>query len=164
MAQEHSMDIVAKFDLQEIRNAVDQAKKEAINRYDLKDAKVEIELTEEDIKLSAESESQVEALYGIVLKKAITRGVPPKVLKRGTIKPIGGMRFREELVLVKALDQETSKSITKKIRDSFPKLKASIQGETIRVSSKSIDDLQELMSALKIDETIPVALDFTNYR
>lgn len=164
MTSEHSMDIVVNFDFQELRNAVDQAKKEAINRYDLKDAKIEIELTDDEIKVAANSEYQLEAVFGIIVKKVVGRNLSPKILDRQKAEEAGGMRYKQQIKLIKALDQETSKEISKKIRDRFPKSKASIQGDTVRVTSKSIDELQEVMQMLKVDATIKVPLSFSNYR
>ena len=164
MASEHSMDIVVNFDFQELRNAVDQTKKEAINRFDLKDAKIEIELADDDVKVAANSEYQLEAVFGILVKKTVGRNLSPKILDRRKAEEAGGMIYNQQIKLIKALDQETSKEISKKIRDRFPKSKASIQGDTIRVTSKSIDELQEIMQMLKVDTTMKVPLSFTNYR
>ena len=148
MAKEHSMDISVAYDEQEVRNAVDQAKREATNRYDLKDAGVEIELVEEMIAVTAGSEHQVEAVVGILAAKMVSRGVSAKVMDRQGKKEIGGMRVKEEILLVKALDGETAKKISKMIRDEFGKVKPSIQGEVVRVSGKSIDDLQAVKAML----------------
>ncbi len=164
MASEHSMDIVVDFDFQELRNAIDQVKREAITRYDLKDAKIEIELTDDVIKVNAASDNQLETIYGMIIQKAVTRKLSPKIFVRGKIEQASGMRVREELKLIKALDQENAKEISKIIRDNFPKVKPNIQGESLRIVSKSIDDLQEVMAHLKKLETIKVPLNFTNYR
>ncbi|MDA1060174.1 MAG: YajQ family cyclic di-GMP-binding protein [bacterium] len=164
MASEHSMDIVVKFDFQELRNAVDQAKREAINRFDLKDANIEIELSDENIKITAPSNIQVESVVDILGKKMLSRNLSQKILKRGEIKEVGGMRVRIEIELIKSLDQENAKNISKMIRDEFSKAKASIQGDSVRVSSKSIDDLQGIMARLKADSSMKVPLEFTNYR
>ena len=164
MASEHSMDIVVKFDFQELRNAVDQAKREAINRFDLKDANIEIELSDENIKITAPSNIQVESVIDILGKKMLSRNLSQKILKRGEIKEVGGMRVRIEIELIKSLDQENAKNISKMIRDEFSKAKASIQGDSVRVSSKSIDDLQGIMARLKADSSMKVPLEFTNYR
>ncbi len=164
MASEHSMDIVVKFDFQELRNAVDQAKREATNRFDLKDANIEIELSDDLLKITAPSNIQIESAYDILGKKMLSRGLSSKILKRGEIKEIGGMRARLEIELIKSLDQENAKKISKMVRDNFPKAKPSIQGDTVRVSSKSIDDLQNVMAKLKADSTINVPLQFVNYR
>lgn len=164
MAKEHSMDISVQFDFQEVRNAVEMTKKEALNRYDLKDAGIEVELSDEDIKITAKGEINIHSIYDILVKKLISRGLSSKILDRQEVKEIGGMRVRQEIKLVKALDQETSKNISKKIRELFPKAKPVIQGEVIRVTSGSIDDLQAIMRELKGDENISVALEFGNYR
>lgn len=164
MANEHSMDIVIRFDYQELVNAVDQAKREAFNRFDLKDANIEIVLSDESVKITAPSNIQIESVYDILLKKLIGRNLSPKIFDRQEIQEIGGMRVRLEIRLIKALDQENAKKISKIIKDNFLKAKPSIQGETVRVSSKSIDDLQAIMAKLKADESIKVPLMFTNYR
>lgn len=164
MASDHSMDIVAKFDMQEMRNAVDQAKKEILTRYDLKDAAIEIELTEDLIKVNATSEFQLETVYEIIMKRMAARGLSTKILDRQKFEPAGGMRVKQEIKLVKVIDQESAKTITKLIRDNFPKAKASIQGDEVRVTSKTIDDLQGTMRLLEKQENLKVPLSFTNFR
>ncbi len=164
MAKEHSMDVSVQFDFQELKNAVEMTKKEAFNRYDLKDAGVEIELSEDLVKLTTQGEMHIESVFGILMKKMISRGVSPKILDRQEVKEIGGMKVRQEMKLIKALDQETAKVLAKKIRESFPKAKALIQGETLRVVSAKIDDLQAIMQELKADEKILVPLEFGNFK
>ena len=164
MASQHSMDVVVQFDYQELRNAVEQAKKEALNRFDLKDAGIEIELTDDDIKLVASSDMHLESVYGLIVKKMAGRGLSYRILDRQKIEEAGGMKVRQHIKLVKALDQENAKELSKKIRDAYPKAKPIIQGETLRVVSNSIDELQEIMGMLGKDETIKVPLQFENYR
>jgi len=161
---DHSMDITVKFDGQELKNAVEQAKKEAGTRYDLKDSDVQIELTDESIKINVETEGQIEAVFGILIKKVISRNLSPKILQRGKITQGGKMRHNEELKITKILDAENAKTIAKIIREGFPKVKPNIQGDTVRVTSKSIDDLQEVIQHLQSLETIDVPLEFGNYR
>ena len=158
------MDVSVQFDFQELKNAVEQTKKEATNRYDLKDSNPEIELSDTQIKVTVGSEMQVEAVYGILIKKMISRNVSPKILDRKGPKEVGGMRVREEMNLIKALDQENAKKISQKIRDAFPKAKPVINGDTLRVTSGSIDDLQQIIALLRNDENIKVPLEFGNYR
>jgi uncharacterized protein YajQ (UPF0234 family) len=158
------MDVVVQFDYQELRNAVEQAKKEALNRFDLKDAGIEIELTDDDIKLVASSDMHLESVYGLIVKKMAGRGLSYRILDRQKIEEAGGMKVRQHIKLVKALDQENAKELSKKIRDAYPKAKPIIQGETLRVVSNSIDELQEIMGMLGKDETIKVPLQFENYR
>ncbi|MFA6917331.1 MAG: YajQ family cyclic di-GMP-binding protein [Candidatus Gracilibacteria bacterium] len=164
MGSQHSMDIVSHFDKQELNNAIEQAKKEALNRYDLKDAGIEIELGEEDIKLVAGSEMHLESVFGIIVKKMAGRGLSHKILDRQKIEQAGGMKVRQHIKLIKALDQESAKEISKKVRDAFPKAKPTIQGDTVRVTSGSIDELQAIIAMLGKDETVKVPLHFTNYR
>lgn len=165
MGSQHSMDIVVQFDLQELKNALDQAVREATNRYDLKDSNVKIELKEDNlIVLEAASDMQVEALNGILIKKIVGRGLSHKILQPGTITDCAGMRKKMEVKVTKVLDKENAKIISGIIRNGFPKAKPSIQGETVRVSSQSIDDLQAIISVLRADESIKVPLHFENYR
>lgn len=164
MASQHSMDIVVEFSQQELVNSIEQAKKEALNRYDLKDAGLEIELKDDDIKLIAGSDMQLEAVFGIIVKKMAGRGLSHKILDRQKIEEAGGMKVRQHIKLLKALDQENAKDISKKIRDAFSKAKPVIQGDAVRVTSGSIDELQEIIAMLRKDETVKVPLQFTNYR
>lgn len=164
MAGENSMDIVVKFDFQELRNAVDQCKRDAGTRYDLKDANVEIELNDDNIKLAANSENQLDAVFDILVEKMTRRGVSYKILQRKPAEQAGGMRTKQEITLMKALSSEQAKDISKRVRDAFPKSKPTIQGDTVRVFSKSIDDLQAIISFLAKDEKLNLPLEFTNYR
>ena len=164
MASEHSMDISVNFDFQELKNAVDQAKREATNRFDLKDAGIDLNLTEESLKITAKADIQIESVFTILSKKLIGRNLSSKILDRKDIEEIGGMRVRQEMTLVKVLDKENAKLISKKIKENFDKVKPNIQGETIRVSSKSINDLQAVQQMLNNDESIEVPLSFANYK
>lgn len=164
MASDSSMDIVSQFDLQEVRNAFEQTRKEISVRFDLKDLHIELELTDEKITLTAPSDMSLETAWGILLQKMINRKLSPKVLKKGELEKIGGNLLRYKIDLIKTLDQEMAKQISKLIRDNFPKAKPSIQGDTVRVSSKSRDELQGIITLLRADKTLPLPVDFTNYR
>ena len=164
MASDHSMDISVNFDFQELKNAVDQAKREATNRFDLKDAGIDLNLTEESLKITAKADIHVESVFTILSKKLIGRNLSSKILDRKDIEEIGGMRVRQEMTLLKVLDKENAKLISKKIKENFDKVKPNIQGETIRVSSKSINDLQAVQQMLNSDESIEVPLSFGNYK
>jgi hypothetical protein len=94
----------------------------------------------------------------------IGRNLSPKILDRQEIKEIGGMRVRQEIKLIKSLDQESAKKISKLVKENFDKSKPVIQGDSIRVTSKSIDELQEIMVFLRTNEAITVPLDFTNFK
>ncbi len=164
MASEHSMDIGVRFDFQELKNSVDQAKREALNRFDLKDANIEIELSDDNIKVTAKGEIQIESVYEILSNKMIRQNLSPRILDRQDIAEIGGMRVRQEIRLIKTLDQENAKKISKIVRDNFPKAKPVIQGNSVRVSSKLIDDLQAIVQKLKTDKSIKMPLEFTNFK
>lgn len=164
MASDHSMDISVDFDFQELKNAVDQALREATNRFDLKDSGVEISLTEDMVKITAAADIQVESVFGILTKKMIGRNLSSKIFKRGEIKEIGGMKVKQEIEIIKSLDQENAKKISAYIRENFPKCKPNIQGDTVRVSSKSIDDLQGIKAGLAVEEAIKVPLSFGNFK
>lgn len=164
MASDASMDIVCDFDTHELTNAVDQARKEILVRYDLKDLKVEIDLSDEKISITAQSEMALETVWGIVLQKIINRKLSPQILKKGELMKMGGNSVRYEIKLVKVLDQEIAKIVSQLIREKCPKTKPSIQGETVRVSSKSRDELQGVIAMLKTEKSVPLPLKFTNYR
>lgn len=158
------MDIVSQFDLQEVRNAFDQTKREISTRFDLKDLDLGLELSSDSITLTAPSEMSLNTTWDILLQKMINRKLSPKIFKKEELEKIGGNQVRYEIKLVKTLDQETAKFISKLIRDKFPKAKPSIQGDTVRVSSKSRDELQAIMAALRIEKELALPVDFTNFR
>lgn len=158
------MDIVSQFDLQEVRNAFDQAKREIGTRFDLKDLDLGLELSSDAVTITAPSEMSLNTAWDIMLQKMINRKLSPKILKKGDLEKIGGNQVRYEIKLVKTLDQETAKFISKLIRDKFPKAKPSIQGDTVRVSSKSRDELQAIMAALRTEKELALPVDFTNFR
>lgn len=165
MASTHSMDIVVQFDLQEMKNAIDQALREATNRYDLKDSNVKIELKEDSIVLlEAANDMHVQALYDVLLKKMVGRGLSHKNLNAGKVEDASGMRRKQEIKLVKMLDQENAKLVSKIVREKFAKAKPVIQGDTVRVTSGSIDELQAVIAVLRSDPSITVPLEFGNYR
>lgn len=164
MASDSSMDIVSQFDLQEVRNAFDQTKKEVVVRYDLKDLQIQLELNDDSITLTAPSEMSLNTTWDILLQKMINRKLSPKILKKGELEKVGGNQVRYKINLIKSLDQETAKQIVKLIREKFPKAKPSIQGETVRVSSKSRDELQGIITMLRTEQELALPLEFTNYR
>lgn len=164
MASDASMDIVSQFDLQEVRNAFDQTKREILTRYDLKGQNVEIELTDDTVTLTAPSEMALNTTWDIFLQKIINRKLSPKILKREDMEKMGGNQVRSTIKLIKTLDPETAKVISKLIREKCPKVKPSIQGDTVRVSSKSRDELQGVIAMLRDEKDLALPLDFTNYR
>jgi len=163
MSSTSSFDIVSDFDRQELVNTVDQTTREISSRYDLKDTKTTVELGEEAITVNTDSEFTLESVHTILRTKAAKRQLSQKIFDYGKVESASGNRVRQEITLKKGISQELGKKITKLIRDEFKKVQASIQGDTVRVSSKSKDDLQKIIQRLK-EEDFPVALQFTNYR
>ncbi|NER25402.1 MAG: YajQ family cyclic di-GMP-binding protein [Symploca sp. SIO1C2] len=163
MSSTSSFDIVSDFDRQELVNTVDQTTREIKSRYDLKDTKTTVELGEEAITVNTDSEFTLESVHTILRTKAAKRQLSQKIFDYGKVESASGNRVRQEITLKKGISQELGKKITKLIRDDFKKVQASIQGDAVRVSSKSKDDLQKIIQRLK-EEDFPVALQFTNYR
>ncbi|HEY9812743.1 MAG TPA: YajQ family cyclic di-GMP-binding protein [Candidatus Sericytochromatia bacterium] len=163
MASTYSFDIVSDFDRQELVNAVDQTVREIKSRYDLKDTKTTVDLGEEVITISTDSEFTLDAIHTILQNKSAKRNLSLKIFDYGKIEAASGNRVRQEIKLRKGLSQEIDKQITKLLRDEFKKAQGAIQGDAVRVSAKSKDDLQAVMQRLK-EEDYPVALQFNNYR
>ena len=166
MPQNASFDVTTGVDLQEVDNAINQAQKEIAQRYDFKGShsSIEFKRAEELIALVADSDFQMRALFGVVQAKLIKRGVPVKNLDVGEIKQAGGDTVRREVKLKTALDGDTAKRVAAAIKDAkLKKVQASIQGDQVRVTSPSKDDLQEAMALLRKGE-FGVELKFGNYR
>lgn len=165
MAKESSFDVVSEFDFQELRNAVDKTQKEVATRYDFKGAFVEIDLQENVLVLKTEDEMKLSQLRDMVIKNIISRKLNPKILKFNDPEGSLGGNMRQEATLIKALDSDTVKKISKMIRDEFKKtVKPTIQGDSIRVASKNRDDLQAVQRFLREREDLEVPLVFNNYR
>jgi uncharacterized protein YajQ (UPF0234 family) len=163
MASAASFDVVSKFDFQEMKNAVDQAQREIQQRYDLKDTKTEIELSEKEIKINTESEYSLAAVRDALESKMVKRGLSLKILDYGEEEQASGGRVRQTVKLKQGLTDDLAKQISKRIRDEFKKVTPQIQGDLIRVQAKSRDDLQDVIAALR-DADYPAALQFVNYR
>jgi uncharacterized protein YajQ (UPF0234 family) len=163
MADTFSFDIVSDFDRQELVNALDQANREIQTRYDLKDTKTTLDLGEQSITVNTDSEFTLQAVHTILQTKAAKRNLSMKIFDFGKVESASGNRVRQEIKLQKGVSQEIAKQITRMIRDEFKKVQGSIQGDAVRVSAKSKDDLQAVMQRIK-QEDFPVALQFTNYR
>jgi uncharacterized protein YajQ (UPF0234 family) len=164
MATDNSFDIVSKIDLQEVTNAIQQALKEVHTRFDLKDSKSEIELEGKDaINMSSADEYKLKAVLEILQNKLVKRGVPLKGLIYGTVEPASGSRARQKITLQQGIPQEKAKEIVRVIKDSKKKAQASIQSDTVRVSSKDRDTLQEVIALLKSHD-FGIDMQFTNYR
>lgn len=164
MAKDSSFDIVSEFDFQELRNAVDQVRKEIITRYDFKGVEAEIDLQDDAIVLRSEDEMKVEAMRQMLIARVVARKLSPKILKFEAIESSLGGKVRQPITLIKALDTDNAKKISKMIREEFKKVKPQIQGDSVRVVSASRDELQAVMKFLKEQEDIDVPLVFNNYR
>jgi cyclic-di-GMP-binding protein len=166
MAATSSFDVTTGVDLQEVDNALNQAQKEVVQRYDFKGANVSIEFkrAESMIVLVADSDFRMRALFDIVQSKLIRRGVPVKNLDVGEVKPAGGDTVRREVKLKMALDSDTAKKVAATIKEAkLKKVQASIQGDQVRVTSPSKDDLQAAITLLR-SKDFGVELKFGNYR
>jgi uncharacterized protein YajQ (UPF0234 family) len=147
----------------EVKNAIDQAQKELHNRYDMKGTKAEIVAEKEDIKVIGDDEFRLEQVKDIVFSKLIKRGVDPRQVEWGKIEPGAGISVHCKLTFKAGIAQDHAKSLIKQIKDKGLKVNAQIQGEEVRVSSKSKDDLQKAITFVKgLDLAYPV--DFVNYR
>jgi uncharacterized protein YajQ (UPF0234 family) len=167
MAADSSFDVVSEYDRQELVNAVDQATRELVQRYDLKDSGSTIVLEGETIKLASASEMTLDAVRDLLLQKAVKRNLSPKVFDYGKVEEAAKGTVRQTVNLRKGLSQELAKEITKAIRDTLPKLKSQIQGEAVRVTGKSKDELQsaiQTLRGLEKERNWPVPLQFNNFR
>ena len=165
MSSESSFDIVSQFDVQELKNAVDQVKREVTTRYDFRGLNVEITLTEDDITLVVPDNMKLNAVRDMLFQKLVNRKLSPKILEFKEPEPAAGGALRVVVKLIKALDQETCKKIAQMIRDNFPKVKTNINGSTLRAVGKSRDDLQAVISFLNLkQEELKVPVVFQNYR
>jgi uncharacterized protein YajQ (UPF0234 family) len=165
MPDTFSFDVVSDFDRQEVVNAVDQTLREVRTRYDLKDSKTEMNLEGSKITINTDSEYHLTAIKDILQSKAIKRGLSLKIFKFGNAEPASGGRYRQVVDLQKGLSDDLAKSLAKEIRTNFPKVQPQIQGDALRISAKSKDELQRVIQLLRgKEDTLPVALQFTNYR
>lgn len=162
---ENTFDIVSKIDLNEVLNAVQQASKEIQTRYDLKDSKSSIELNEKDkkIQLASSDEFKLKAVTEILGQKLVKRNVPLKGLQYGTITPASGGSVRQEITLQQGIPIEKARDLIKIVKDSKLKVQASIQGDTVRVSGKDRDTLQQVIALLK-GKDFGIDMQFTNFR
>ena len=165
MAQENSFDIVSKIEVQEVRNAIDQALKEIHQRFDLKDSHSEINIAEGDkeIQMASASEYKLDAVREILGQKLVKRGVSLKNLTYGKIEPAAGQSVRQTISLQQGIPSDKAKEIVKLVKESKKKVQASIQGDTVRITGKDRDDLQGIIALLRAKE-LGVELQFTNYR
>src|SRR5215471_4663416 len=161
---ENTFDIVSKVDLQEVSNAIQNALKEVHTRFDLKDSKSGIQLEGKDaIILSSIDEYKLKAVNDILQTKLVKRGVPIKALTYGVVEPAAGSTVRQKITMQQGISTEKAKEIVKVIKDSKKKVQASIQGDSVRVSGKDRDTLQEVIALLR-GRDFGIDMQFTNYR
>ena len=162
---DNSFDVVSIVDMPEVLNAVQQARKEVQTRFDLKASKSEIELNEKDKKIVINSidDFKLKAVVEIIQQKLAKRKVPLKNFSYGPIVPAAGSTVRQEVTIQSGIEVEKSKEIVKKIKDSKIKVQASIQGESVRVSGKDRDTLQDVIAKLKAKD-FGIDMTFDNYR
>jgi len=163
MAGDLSFDIVSDYDRQELVNAVDQTHREMLQRYDLKSAGGTLELEKESLLVTAPSDMTLRAIVDVLESKMVRRNLDLKILSPGTIENASGGNVRQRIMLKKGISQELAKDLTKLVRDTVPKAKAQIQGDAVRVSAKSKDDLQRVIAAVR-EKSYDIALQFQNYR
>ena len=163
MAAENSFDIACKIDMQEVTNALDQARREIETRYDLKGSKNEVTLEKTDITVTAPDDMKLKAVVDILQSRLHKRGVPLKALTYGTVEQAARRVLKQKISLQQGIPIEKAKEIVRMIKDSKVRVQASIQADQVRVSGKNRDDLQKIIALVK-DKDLGIALQFTNYR
>jgi hypothetical protein len=163
VAGEVSFDIVSDFDEMELRNALDQVRREVQQRYDFKGAHVDLVQEKERIVLVTDSDMRAKAIRDLIESKAIRRNLSLKIFQWGDIAPSGGNKVRQEIGLQRGLPDDLARKLVKQIRDEFPKVQPRIQGDAIRVAGKSKDELQRVIGWIRErDEGVPLQTE--NYR
>jgi uncharacterized protein YajQ (UPF0234 family) len=160
---ESSFDIVSKVDLQEVKNAIAQAMKEVQTRFDLKGSRANIELTGEEITISSADDSKMKAVRDVLEERFVKRNVPLKSLTYTEVEKALGASARQKVTLQKGIPSDKAREIVKLIKGSKTKVQASIQGDQLRVTGKSRDDLQTVMAMLRAAD-LGIDMQFTNYK
>jgi len=163
MAGENSFDVVCKIDMQEVTNALDQARREIQTRYDLKASKNEILQEKTDLTLTAADDMKLKAVVDILQSKLHKRGIPLKALTYGEPQSAAGGMLRQKISLQQGIPMEKAREIVRLIKDTKLKVQAAIQEDQVRVSGKNRDDLQKVIALLR-DQDLGIALQFANYR
>lgn len=158
-----SFDIVSELNMQEVDNAINQAKKEILGRYDFKGSHAELNWDKKEVTLLAEDEYKIETMVDILHSKMAKRGLDLRALKLSDVEPAGGKLLRQKINLIQGIEKEMAKDIVKFIKDTKLKVQAQIMDEKLRVNSKSIDELQSTMQAVK-GHNFSVPLQFDNMR
>lgn len=165
MAQQNSFDIVSEVNMQEVDNALNQARKEIGQRYDFKDTNTAIDFNEKEkqITLTTSDDFHLKSAVDVLQSKLVKRGVPLKSLQYGKAEPAAGSTVRQTIKLQVGIDKEHAKEVVKMIKDSKLKVQAQIMDDQVRVSGKNKDDLQAVIKILRETE-FPFAMQFVNYR
>jgi uncharacterized protein YajQ (UPF0234 family) len=165
MAKQNSFDIVSQVDMAEVKNAVNQATKELVQRFDLKGSNSSLELNEKEGKLvlASADEFKLDAVNGILQQKLVRRGVSLKALDYGTVEPATHGSVRQAVTLQQGIPMEQAREIVKAIKKAKLKVQASINDDLVRVSGKDRDALQEVIALVK-EQDFPIDMQFTNYR
>ena len=165
MAESFSFDVVSDFERQELVNTLDQVKREISQRYDLKGTDSKIELDGENIFITTNSELTLNAVNDIIRQKAIKRNLSLKIFEYGDIEIVSGNKVKQTILLKQGIKQEIAKTISKNIRDQIKKITVSINGESLRVSSKSKNDLQLAIKLIsELEESLNIPLKANNFR
>jgi len=158
-----SFDVVSDFDHQELVNALDQVRREIATRFDFKASKCSLELAKAEITLIADDDFRAASVKDLIQSKAVRRSLSLKIFDWGKLEPAAGGTVRQVIGLHKGLTADQGRELSKRVRERFPKVKVSIQGDALRVSASSKDLLQAVITDLR-ELDYPVALQFTNYR
>ena len=165
MAESFSFDVVSDFERQELVNALDQVKREIAQRYDLKGTDTIVDLDKENIFITTNSELTLNAVNDILRQKVIKRNLSLKIFDYGDIEMVSGNKVKQSILLKQGIKQEIAKKISKNIRDEIKKINVSINGETLRVSSKSKNDLQLAIKLInELEESLNIPLKANNFR
>lgn len=161
---EYSFDVVSQYDPAELTNAVDQARREIANRFDFKGTDPTIETRSETLVIEASTEDRARAVFQVLMEKAARRSLSVKLFQAGEPKTIGRGRGQIEVTLNAGITDDLARSLQKRARQVSPKVQVRVQGDQLRVTSKEKDALQAVIKSLREDESIPVPLQFVNYR
>jgi len=163
MADTFSFDVVSDFDRQELVNTLDQVRRDVGQRYDLKDSGTEIELEEGSLTITTASDMTLEAVVDVLRQKATKRDLSLKIFDFQPAEAVGGNKVKQQVKLRKGLSQELAKQLSKIVRDQLKKVTVAIQGDSLRITGKNKDDLQQAIQLLKAQD-VEVPLQFENYR
>ncbi|MEI6112166.1 MAG: YajQ family cyclic di-GMP-binding protein [Cyanobium sp. ELA712] len=158
-----SFDVVSDFDRQELVNTLDQVRRDVSQRYDLKDSGTEIELEEGSLTITTASDMTLDAVVDVLRQKATKRDLSLKIFDFQPAEAVGGNKVKQQVLLRKGLSQELAKQLSKTVRDELKKVTVAIQGDSLRITGKSKDDLQQAIQLLKAQD-VDVPLQFENYR